>query len=188
MRLVLLTVACACLIAIPLAASALDIVVNGDFEAELTEGWEQSTAGDGATILRGTSYDPDPDYEVYLRKITGTGHAKISQGVSIPSTAVEFSANLKTYAVGSGGAWAAAGLVIHYLDQFGSQLGKTAIASRSVDCPWVSSSTFHMMTPIPNQWETVSFVIADELTNLPGVDAAQVRRLEIQVVATAADC
>ena len=58
----------------PLQSNALELVTNGDFEEATSTGWEESIAGLGATISRGTFYDIDMDYEAHLEKTSGSGH------------------------------------------------------------------------------------------------------------------
>jgi hypothetical protein len=113
---------------------------------------------------------------------------KIRQTIPIPSDEVTFSANLKAYAYGANGAWSVSALLIAYQDGNGIQLGSTAIAHRSATCPWTDSGTFHIIGTLANNWQYHSFLLADELANLPDVDAKSVKQIEVLLYISVADC
>ena len=172
----------------PVQASQLDLVVNGAFEDPLDQGWAQTTAGANCLISRQQDLDGDEDYEVRLRKGLTTGHAKIWQRMAIPSTDLQFSADLAIEEDCGDGAWGAGGLYLHYLDQHGNILGRTGILSKSSLCPWTSSDTFHMIEVSSSDWAYWSFNVADELLNLGGVDPNAVKELEVILAVEASDC
>ncbi len=174
--------------ALGLEATELELMTNGEFELPLSEGWEESSAGGEALITRGTGYDHDPDFELFMSKGSGTGHVKIWQAVSVPSTDILFSANLKTSAYGGGGAWCASALILAYLDWNGTELGRTAIASLSSTCPWSDSDTMHIIDTLYGEWQLHEFTLADELANLPGVDPAFIKQVQVTCLISAADC
>ncbi|MCX7996119.1 MAG: hypothetical protein N3A65_10210, partial [candidate division WOR-3 bacterium] len=77
---------------------AQNLLVNGDFEQPLSNGWLIDTSTTNLIINRATNYDPDPDYEALVQKATGTGYAKLYQRVDIPSVQLAFSCNAKLIA------------------------------------------------------------------------------------------
>ncbi len=155
-------------------------VNNGDFEQPLTTGWTQATSGSGFVINRATNYDPDPDYEAQVFKSTGTGYAKLYQSAAIPTTDLEFSANLKLIAATtSSTCWAGTALIIGYLNPSGSLLGETMICRRTAACPWQNTSTRHLIDAVDTLWHNYAFNINSELANLPGVNPASIAKIEI---------
>lgn len=157
-----------------------DLVTNGDFEQPLAVGWQQNTSGTNCVIDRQTSYDPDPDYEVQVYKGTGTGYARLYQAVTVATTDLDFSADLKLIATTtSSTCWAGAALVIGYLNAAGSLLGETMICRRTPACPWTNSPTRHLIDATDTLWHNYAFNINAELANLPGVDPAGIAEIEI---------
>ena len=176
-----------CICSLPALASDLELVANGDFELDLSTGWEQSIAGDALFIQRATNLDVDPDYETRVYCNDGHGNAKVWQTMVLPSLDTVFTADLKTRAVDGSGAWCAAGLMISYMDGNSSVLGKTFLGSTGNACPWTSADDFHVI-PLTYTWATQSFVIGDELANLPAVDPSDVVKMEVALLVTAANC
>ncbi len=185
MRIMGVWLALCCLAA---TAQALELVVNGGFEQPVATGWQQETVGSAWYIDRGTSYDPDPDYEVLVRHSTGTGMALLSQEVVIPSTDVQFSIRAKIQATATSSAWAGAAVTLSYLDQHGFLLGETYISVGSQHCPWSNSPTLHLISAPFNAWMTHAFTLADELVNLPDIDPAAVHTVKVGLLVRAADC
>ena len=181
-----------CLLAIVMLAgtqvSALELVVNGQFEQDLSLGWNQSVAGTGALANRGTTYHPDDDYEGHCYKPTGSGYGSLEQTIPIPSTDLEFSVDAEFYSMATSSAWAVSAVLISYLDESGFALGKTAICAPTANCPWTGSKRFHMIPAAVNVWETYSFNVANELGNLSGVDPAAVKKIGVELLAYVADC
>jgi hypothetical protein len=164
----------------------LELVTNGDFEEPLATGWEESVSG--GTIHRGTSYDPDPDYEVRLYKGTGSGYARLDQPIEILGTDVAFSANLSLRASATSTAWAASALILAYLDEEQQTLGETRVCAASAYCPWEQSPTLHLIYPDQSIWIEHSFRIDEELTNLPGINPAHVKGIRVSLLAHVYDC
>ena len=173
--------------AITLPATALELVTNGDFEQVLGPEWQQSITTPGA-IQRAINFDMDEDYEIYAYKGTGNGEVLLSQTTAIPGVDIQFSAEAKFNAVATSTAWAAAALVIGYMDEDGALLGETSICARSYYCPWVSTPTFHLIDAAMGVWDTHGFHIGDELENLPGINPLAVRRLRVTILTHAYDC
>ena len=164
--------------------SASNYITNGDFEAALTTGWTQQQYGTYITITRGTTYDADPDYEVFLSKGTGTGYAMIHQTAEIPTLNLDisFSAKLKAWD-NYVGAWSAAAVQINYLDATNTVLGDTRVCRFSQDCLWSNSSTRHLVIAPNENWQDYQFNILDELeSNLTGIDPQAVDKIQILLI------
>ena len=170
-------------------ANAGVLLTNGDFELDLSTGWSQSSSGASVTINRATTYDPDPDYEAQVYKGTGGGYACLSQVVDIPTTDLEFSVYAKIYAYDNHStAWCGAGVIISYLNGSGGLLGDTRICMRSTQCPWTNSSIRHIIQVNDSMWHNYEFNIDTELTNLPGVNPAAVKKIEVALFDTTYHC
>jgi hypothetical protein len=162
--------------------SASVLITNGDFEQDLNTGWDQTLSGASASILRGTTYDPDPDYEAYAYKGTGDGYAKLYQTAYIPTTDLEFSIWVKLIASSnSTTCWAGAAFVITYMDDSGDMLGETMICRATSASTWSNSPTRHLITAADTFWHEYSFNIDTELQNLSGINAADVARIEVSL-------
>ncbi len=169
--------------------SASILLVNGDFEQELTTGWLQATSGSNTTVNRATNYDPDPDYEAYVYKGSGDGYARLYQVVDIPTTDLEFSINAKLYAYDNhSSAWAAGAVVISYMNESNSILGETRIYRGSTGCTWTNSPTLHLITASDTNWNNYSFNIVDELVNLSGVNPSEIDKIEVALYSYANWC
>lgn len=168
--------------------STSQYVVNGDFEQDLSVGWKQILNGSGASVNRATNYDPDPDYEVMVRKTDGGGYALLNQTVTVPTTDIVFSASVRLYAYATSTAWAGTALSLKYLDISGNVLGQTRICSKTSYCPWANSPTMHLIQAVDSQWHNYSFNVGTELTNLTGVDPLQVNKIEIALFDSTYDC
>jgi hypothetical protein len=169
-------------------ASELELVKNGDFEAKYVVGWEHENQGIGLSIEQALTFDPDPDFEVRLScSGLGSGTVRLWQTVLLPASDAEFSASLSTSAIDGGGAWCAAGLVVAYVDDVGAELGRTFLGSTSSACPWTNGPAFHLIDTT-GDWQDYSFTLADELLNLPGVDAGRISQLEVALLLQAENC
>lgn len=166
-----------------------NLLTNGAFEQPLSTGWLQATSGVNVTINRATTYDPDPDYEAYVYKGSGSGYARLYQVVDIPSTDIDFSVNAKLYAWDNhASAWTGACLLISYLNESNSLLGATRICARSQGCPWNNSSTHHLINAVDSLWHNYAFNIDDELTNLPGVTPSAIKKIQISLLDSTYHC
>jgi hypothetical protein len=173
--------------------SASNYVTNGDFEQDLTVGWFQANNGTGITITRGTTYDPDPDYEVNLYKYgtgtTGMGHATIYQVADIPTRNIDLSFDAKMTAYDNYvGIWAASGVFVGYMDASSNMLGETRIYYATDECPWMNSATQHLIPVTDNNWHSYSINVADELIYMPGIDPSQVSKIKVTVIDTMVSC
>jgi hypothetical protein len=168
---------------------ALELSVNGTFEEELATGWQVTLPDTGSTIARETGFDPDPDHEVQVLKVRITGTTGIDQILPLPSLDMQFSVRARVLAEAGAVSWAAAGVILGYIDEGGLTLGQTAICAKSRNCPWESGPTFHVIEALHSDWDTYSFDLEGELaTNLAAVDRSAVRRLKISIVSVLDDC
>ena len=169
--------------ALPSFAAAIELVDNGGFEDDQTIGWVEETVGSSATIDRSVGYDPDPDFEIRVEKLTGNGHARLDQTVAVPSADAVFSAAvmIDVEASAKGGPWAAAGIALDYENYLGDALGTTMILRKTVDCPWIDSGKLHLIVVPDAAWNTVGFNLADELANLTDVDLHAVHQIRISL-------
>ncbi len=177
------------ILSIPLLASAssLELTSNGDFEQPLFQGWKKTLVGYQIDILRGTNFDHDTDYEMSIACSNGYGDAKLRQELYLPSVETVFSAELKSYAVDGAGAWVTCGLMISYLDEYGGPLGRTLLGSLSEASEWMPREDFHFIDT-SGDWGLYSFNIADELLNVPAVNASEVRRVAVEIFVFSANC
>lgn len=160
---------------------SVEIITNGDFEEPLSTGWQEATSGSNITINRATYYDPDPDYEAYVGKSTGSGYARLYQIVDIPATDLNFFVNAKLYAHATSSAWAGGTVVISYLDEHSSLLGETYICYISTYCPWTNSPTSHIIEVSDSLWHDYGFNIENELTNLSGVNPSDIKKIRVSL-------
>ena len=153
-------------------AQAGVLLTNGDFEQPLDTGWEQSSSGGTYVVInRATNYDSDPDYEagVTIDSLAGGGIAQLWQEVFIPTTDLQFSANIKLYAWDNNAdtlCCGGAALIINYLDESGSLLGDTKICRFTDPFPWSNTSTSHLIVAPNIEWNNYAFNINDELNSL----------------------
>jgi hypothetical protein len=175
---------------VPLAfGSASMLITNGDFEQALSTGWQQQVTHAAATISRATNYDPDPDYEARVYQGSGSGYARLYQVVDIPLTNLEFSVNAKCYAYDNhSSAWTAAAVIISYYNESGTLLGDTRICATSTQCPWSNSSTRHIILVPDSSWHNYAFNIDHDLTYLPGVVPANVKKIGVSLFDTTYHC
>jgi hypothetical protein len=166
---------------------ALELVTNGDFEEELNPPWQQSIMGSGV-IDRATHHQPDPDYEGRSWHGTGNGHARLYQVIPVPGMDLAFSVEAKMMATATSTAWAAAAVVIAYLDQYDIPLGETCICRKTVYCPWANSESMHIIEAQNNVWETHAFNLSDELDHFPMIDPGAVKKVEISLLTATFDC
>jgi hypothetical protein len=165
------------------------LVVNGDFEDPLSEGWTEIMAGAGVMqITRGTGYDPDPDYELYSYKGDGTGYTELSQIMYIPHTDLEFSVNAKFYVYGTTSqCWAGSAVGLFYLNASDSVLGSSRICARTAACPWVNSTSSHIITAADTSWHNYAFNLNNELDNVPAVNRSDITKVLVAIVAQCVD-
>ena len=183
------------LIALTGLCVAANWINNGDFEQPLTVGWTQAigTPSSSDIIDRQVSYEPDPDYEVQVKKYDAT-HAKLFQRVNIPTMInLQFTIKANLYAFEyntSATYWSAAAVCLRYLDQNDNLLGETRVAQRSMHCPWTNSAALHIIdVTSPNTWLTYSFSVSQELSMyLPAVNQQNIKKIEVALLDTTDGC
>lgn len=175
------------LVVLAFAAPAQELLVNGDFEQPLETGWVQTMGGSGThTINRDTGYDPDPDYEAYCYQYDNPGYARLSQQVEVPGPALEVGFRAKLETTGQTSCWPAAYVSVCYLDENGTKLGETRYFSAGFS-PWTASPVFNPVRVTSTDWNDYTVIVADELSqNLPGINPAEVRRVELAFADTTA--
>jgi hypothetical protein len=115
---------------------------------------------------------------------------RVFQVFTIPSTDLDFAANLKLYAWDNDPAdpWAGAALIVSYHDDFENMLGETFICAFSDNCPWTNTPTRHLITVSDSSWHPYSFNIDTELSNLPGVDPADIKKVKVSLYTQTYHC
>lgn len=165
--------------------SASVLLTNGDFEQPLATGWQLTEAGTYSVVDRATTYHPDADYEACATDSFGN-YAKLWQTVDIPTTDLDFAVDAKLYAYDNNAdtlCWAAAAIIISYLDGTGTLLGDTKICRFTAPCPWVNSPTCHLIIAPNTNWNSYAFNIESELSNLPGIDPSDIAKIEVALYA-----
>ncbi len=162
-----------------------ELIINGDFEQELTVGWTLIPSGSGThTANRDVFYHPDPDYEAMAYQYDNPGSMRLSQIVDVPGPLLEltFTASFAE----SGGVstcWPAACFSVCYLDADNNVLGETRYVY-STYANWTSTSTLNIIRLYDPSWTTYNLNIAEELANnLPGVNPGDVVKVEIALFA-----
>ncbi len=168
-------------------AQGEQVIVNGDFELPFDPEWESSLSGLGAVIERGTSFDPDPDYEAHLAH-TGGGYVRLAQRVHVPDTEIEAFLRFRLHATATTEAWAAAGIVLEYLDESLVTLGETRIATWTRHCPWEPGPDLHLIEVPGDTWMDYAFNVTEELGELPAVDPTAVRYIQLQLYIQTYEC
>jgi hypothetical protein len=163
-----------------------NLFVNGDFEQPPEVGWK-----DTVYVIAG-----DYRYEVSDTLGLGTGQAtKVRkylgkfasrrQAVAVPGTdlTLTFDARL-VQGLGSSTCWPVAAMFVRYLDAAGTELGATCFYNHSVYATWTESSTLNLNEVTSLDWNHYQLRIAEEIsTNLPGVNAANVAQVMVDVFA-----
>jgi len=164
-----------------------NLLVNGDFEQELSVGWVQDTGGYGyMTFARDTAYEPDPDYEALDSLYSGNGISKLGQTVDVPGPALHLSFRAN-FGIGAGSStcWPVACVAVGYLDSDDNRLGETRFFYHNEYCDWVPSGTFSLINVTDPNWNQYELDVADELSqNLPDVDPGDVSRIEVALLDT----
>ena len=164
---------------------AQELLINGDFEQELTVGWNQLINGSGTHFMnRDVSYQPDPDYEAYAYQWDNPGWARLSQIVDVPGPLLELSFTACfAESGGSSTCWPAACFSICYLNADDTVLGETRYVFSTYDT-WTTTPTRNLITVTDTNWNTFNLNIAEELsTNLPGVNVGEVVKVEVALYA-----
>ncbi|MFO7639229.1 MAG: hypothetical protein R6X14_08085 [bacterium] len=166
-------------------AAGRELLFNGDFELPPLEGWHDSAWGEFADtgncrLRHWHDFHPDLDYEVMVHKMLHQGYA-LYQQVTMPTLDLGFSVDCRlTSKTENLAYYAAAAVCLEYRDREDSVLGETRIFSATTGHPWRSTPTLHLIgAPDSLNWHSYRFNIAEELTNLPGVDPGEVHAVRV---------
>lgn len=176
------------------SVQAQELLTNGDFEQDLATGWTLDTLLGLYpwldTVDRATDFDPDADYEVRLTKYDYC-YFRLYQTVPVTSLYLNFSVQAKMDAIETAPTliyWAISSVALTYLDAGDNPLGETRIIYRSPHCPYVNTDYFHMIDAADTNWHDYSFIVNDELANLPGVNPAQIAKIRCALYDTTDGC
>ncbi|UCG41906.1 MAG: hypothetical protein JSU73_08430 [candidate division WOR-3 bacterium] len=184
MKTVVLMLAGVCLLAG--AAAAENLLVNGDFELPLDQGWSEDVrteAGDHSFDRWDTLGQPTPGYAARVYKYLAR-YASLYQVCDVPGVDLEFSFDGRFWIEGgSTTCWPTGAVILSYLDGTDAELGCTMILLRNQFNDWVESDTMNFYdVQVPGEWDSFGFSVAQEIEdNLPGVDAAEVSGVKVQL-------
>jgi hypothetical protein len=165
-----------------------NLLVNGDFEQAMDVGWDTiavNFAGGDTFTWSDTLGQPSSGHAVSVRKYLAQ-YASLYQTVDIPDVNLTLSFDgCLEIGGGSSTCWPVAAFVLRYLDSSGVSLGNTKLYLHDQYCDWPASDTQSLIeATTPGVWTPFRIDIADELSkNLPGVAAASVKKLTIDLYA-----
>lgn len=184
MKTAVLMLAGVCLLAS--VAAGQNLLVNGDFELPLDQGWSEDVrmeAGDFSFDRWDTLGQPTPGYAARVYKYLAR-YASLYQVCDVPGVDLAFSFDGRFWIEGgSTTCWPTGAVVLSYLDRTEAELGCTMILLRNQFNDWVESDTMNFYdVQVPGQWENYGFNVAQEIEdNLPGVNAADVAKVKVQL-------
>jgi uncharacterized protein (DUF779 family) len=168
--------------------ASANLLVNGDFEQTMDVGWDTiavNSAGGDTFTWSDTLGQPSPGHAVAVRKYLAR-YASMHQTIDIPDVylTLSFDGRLRIGG-GSSTCWPVAAFVVRYLDSSEASLGNTKLYLHDQYCDWLQSDTQSLIeVTTPGIWTPFSIDIADELSkNLSGIDAANVKKLTIDLYA-----
>lgn len=171
------------------ADPTLELLVNGGFEEILTVGWQAALPDSASSVTRDTGYEPDPDYEVRLLKDDLTGSAHLDQCLPYPGIDTHLSVRGQMWSESGSVSWAAAAIIIAFIDEGGLTLGRTAFYAPTRWCPWQNRPDFHLIEVAAGVWDTYTLDVASELAmHLPAVDPNAVHHLQVSLWTVLDDC
>ncbi len=173
---------------------AQELIINGAFELDINTGWSIDSI-EGMTpyydtLDRAIDFHPDPDYEARIKKYD-SAHAMLYQIFNVGTTNLAFGITAKLYAVEynpAGTYFAAAAVVLSYMNDSSAVLGETRICYKTGHCTWANSSILHLIEAPDTNWNTYSFNVDDELANLPGVNPLDIAKVKIALFDTTNGC
>ncbi|HDQ99375.1 MAG TPA: hypothetical protein ENN51_03705 [candidate division WOR-3 bacterium] len=163
-----------------------NLLTNGDFEQPLTVGWEQDVshvAGSHRFERSDTLGQPTPGYAAKVFKQLAY-HAALGQQVEVPGANLTLTFDARMAIVGgSTTCWPTGAFIVSYLNADGDELGTTMFILRDQYNTWRESDTLKLHDiDLPSVWNSYELDIAQEIAdNLPGVDPAAVRRIEVKL-------
>jgi hypothetical protein len=163
-----------------------NLLTNGDFEQDLSVGWTQtnnSPAGTYSFDRWDTMGQPTPGYAARVYKYLAY-YASLSQTVDVPGVNLDLSFDGRLrISGGSSTCWPVGAFIVSYLNATGAELGSTMLILRNQYCTWVESDTLHFIdVTLPGQWVSYNLNVQQEISDhLPGVNAADVSKVEVQL-------
>jgi hypothetical protein len=163
-----------------------NLLTNGDFEQPLDVGWTDTVYSQAGTFLydRSDTFGLGAGYSAKVYKYLAS-FASLRQAVAVPGAdlTLTFDARL---AIGGGSStcWPVAALFVRYLNASGSELGATCYYNHHPDADWADNDTQNLIEVTSLEWNHYQLRIAEELsTNLPGVNAADVAQVMVDLFA-----
>jgi len=169
-----------------LPAVAQELLVNGDFEQDLSVGWSYAVDSLAGSWLfeRTDTLGQSSGFAGRVEKSLAA-YAALTQQVTVPNQHLVLSFDAR-FRIGGGSStcWPVASVIVRYLDAAGTELGNSKFILHNEFCTWANWDTAHLIEiENPEVWANHELDIAQEIYDkLPGVNAwsvAQVR-LEIQ--------
>jgi hypothetical protein len=172
------------LLALAAGARATELIVNGGFEQPLEVGWSDTVYQQaGAWLFERSDTCGQPGNVARVRKDLAA-YAALVQTVDVPDVDLVFSYSGR-FRIGGGSStcWPAAALILRYLGSGGIELGNTKYVLHNEFCTWGNSDTAHIIeVENPEVWVAYNLEIAREIAdNLPGVNAAQVAQIKVEI-------
>jgi hypothetical protein len=170
-------------------AFSQNLLVNGDFEQDLSVGWTIDSSGYGLrSVDRLTDLQPDPDFEVRCSLYSGAGSLALSQRVDVPHPWLGVSFWAKFEIAGtSSSCWPAAYVGIGYFGDANNLLGETRVYHHNSYCTWVPTGTLSLIEVTNPDWTQYYVDVGQELNeHLPGVNPADIRQVRISLADTTA--
>ena len=139
-------------------------------------------------IFRQTDFDGDSDFEVLLSQDSRAASTLIYQDIPIPDLNLDLSFSAKVYAMSTLPAWAAAMVMIEYLDQNHNLLGDTRFCTLTNYCEWENSTTSHLIEIESEDWEDYTLNLNDEMAFLDEVPPELIKSIRITAGTVIYDC
>jgi hypothetical protein len=161
------------------------LLVNGDFEQDLSVGWKLDTSGTYIGVDRIQGYGPDSTW-VARDSMYGFGHSRLYQIVDVPGSrlSLSFQAAFDSSG-GSSSCWLVAAVVVGYYDSSSTLLGQTRFYLHNPRCNWRSSGTLSLIDVKNKNWSQYSLDVSSELSQrLPGVNPGAIKKLGVALFDT----
>jgi len=162
-----------------------ELIYNGNFELPPDSGWRVIRWGEfpdtGNCRLRWLhTYHPDRDFEVMIQKLLHQG-MKFFQQIDIPSLELQFSVSCRLSAKSeSESLFAAAAVVLEYLNSSDSLLGETRIFYATPGCDWQNSPLLHLIRVSDTiNWHNYRIDILNDLESLPGIEPTEIKSIRV---------
>lgn len=157
-----------------------DEIINGDFEQELTIGWQKANknyVGYNSIKLLGVNKN---NY-AYVKKDM-CGYAKLFQTIKIDNLNQNLSVrlNLNAYA-NRQGYIATSAFIIGFLDEENNVLAETRIAYSTAGLSNTPTSYHHLVNP--KEWKNHTINLKEEIDRFSKIDPNQIMKLKIALYA-----